>query len=378
MKITCISASQVPSSTANSIQVMKVCQALAQLGHEVVLLVPGSQAHPWEELAALYGLHLQFKIEWLRSQPGFRRYDFSMAAVRRAKALGADLVYAWPPQAILFSLMSGFPTMIELHGEPEGKFGPFVFRLILRQSGSKRFLPISHALADIISRQFNYKFPKGELVVSPNGIDVERYKQLPEPAEARQILGLVDTFTAAYTGHMYPGRGMGILVELAKRFPEVQFLWVGGRPEDVESWKSRLSDQMMMIKNICLTGFVENQRLPLYQAAADILLMPYEQQIAGSSGGNSAAYCSPMKMFEYMGCGRAILSSDLPVLHEVLNESNAVLCPPEDSAAWVEAFSELMNNPEKRDRLGRQAEQDVQNYTWLERARKALDGFDGK
>ncbi|RPI83429.1 MAG: glycosyltransferase family 1 protein [Chloroflexi bacterium] len=375
MKIVCISASQVPSSTANSIQVQKVCQALAQLGHDVVLLVPGSKEHPWEELASLYGLQHRFQIEWLRSQPGFRRYDFSMAAVRRAKALGVDLVYAWPPQAVLFSLMSGFPTMIELHGEPEGKFGPFVFRLILRQPGIKRFLPISQALADIISQQFNYKFPENELVVSPNGIDLERYNQLPGSAVARRTLGLKDTFTAAYTGHLYTGRGMGILVELAKSFPEVQFLWVGGRPEDVESWKKRLAEQSTMNKNICLTGFVENQRLPLYQAAADILLMPYEQQIAGSSGGNSAAYCSPMKMFEYMGCGRAILSSDLPVLHEVLNESNAVLCPPEDSAAWVEAFSGLMNNPEKRDRLGRQAVQDVQNYTWLERARKALEGF---
>ena len=42
MKIACIAASQVPSSTANSLQVMKVCQALAQLGHRVQLLLPDS------------------------------------------------------------------------------------------------------------------------------------------------------------------------------------------------------------------------------------------------------------------------------------------------------------------------------------------------
>ena len=42
-----------------------------------------------------------------------------------------------------------------------------------------------------------------------------------------------------------------------------------------------------------------------------------------------------MKMFEYMAAGRAILSSDLPVLREVLNEENAILLPPDEPAAWV-------------------------------------------
>ena len=62
------------------------------------------------------------------------------------------------------------------------------------------------------------------------------------------------------------------------------------------------------------------RKLRLYQAACDILLMPYEKAIAGSSGGNSVDICSPMKMFEYMAAGRAIISSDLPVIHEMLDE----------------------------------------------------------
>ena len=84
-----------------------------------------------------------------------------------------------------------------------------------------------------------------------------------------------------------------------------------------------------------MTGFIENSKLPLYQAACDILLMPYENAIAGSSGGNSVDICSPMKMFEYMAVGRAIISSDLPVIHEVLDNETAFFCPPEDSSAWV-------------------------------------------
>ena len=50
MKIAVIAPSRVPSNTANSIQVMKVCQALAQLGHTVRLWVPGENSTPWEQL----------------------------------------------------------------------------------------------------------------------------------------------------------------------------------------------------------------------------------------------------------------------------------------------------------------------------------------
>jgi glycosyltransferase involved in cell wall biosynthesis len=104
--------------------------------------------------------------------------------------------------------------------------------------------------------------------------------------------------------------------------------------------------------------------------------MPYERVIAGSSGGNSAAYASPMKMFEYMACGRAIISSDLPAIGEVLNDRNAVLCPPEEAGAWESALGGLLADAGRRQELARAALQDVQAYTWLERARKALEGFE--
>ena len=67
MRIVCISSSQVPSDTANSIQVMKVCQAFTQLGHDVILLVPGPRPEDLESTALQehYGLRTLFNIEWL-------------------------------------------------------------------------------------------------------------------------------------------------------------------------------------------------------------------------------------------------------------------------------------------------------------------------
>jgi len=374
MKIVCVSASEVPSSKANSMQVMKACQALVQLGHDVRLLVPKFEIRNSQfDLQRFYGLDTIFPVEWLPSRPGWKRYDFCWTAIRRARTLGAQAVYVWPLQAAVFALLRRMPVLLELHGEPEGSLGPWWFRLFLRSPGRKRLLPITQALVDLLKR--TYPRLGVPYCVSPNGVDLERYAGLPSSTAARQELGMSDVPTVVCTGHLYAGRGVELFVELARRFPHLNFLWVGGQPEDVEGWRKRLLSEGL--SNLTLTGFVENSQLPRYQAAADVLLMPYERVIAGSGGGNSAAYCSPMKMFEYMACGRAIISSDLPVIREVLNDHNAVLCPPEDIAGWVQALRLLLDNPAVRETLARQAFEDVQGYTWIERQRKTMEGLGG-
>ena len=77
MKIACISTSRIPSDTANSIQVMKVCQALKQIGHAVHLLVPQAQPAGWDELSVRYGLTTPFDVTWLPAHPRLKRNDFA-------------------------------------------------------------------------------------------------------------------------------------------------------------------------------------------------------------------------------------------------------------------------------------------------------------
>ncbi len=373
MKIGCIATSRVPSDTANSIQVMKTCQALTQIGHEVSLFVPGDRALAWNALSDHYGLDTPFLIRWLPSRPAFRRYDFALSAVGAARRAGADLLYVWALQAAVAGQFRDLPICVELHGPPEGRIGPLLFRRLLAMPGQIRLLPITQALVDILETSYGEKMQAADVVLAPNGVDLERFRGLPEPHAARKALQLPEVFTAGYTGHLYAGRGMELLEELAARFPEVQFLWVGGRPGDVMHWRRRLLERGL--DNVRLTGFVDNQRLPLYQAASDVLLMPYERFIAGSSGGNSADYCSPMKLYEYLACGRPIISSDLPAIREVLNPELALLCPPEKLEAWAVALSALLKEPEKRLAFSRRAGEAATKYTWQVRAERCLAGW---
>jgi len=377
MKIACLSTSQVPSTTANSIQLMKVCQALAQQSASVCLWVPGKRPAGLrtEMLAEHYGLDVGrfFEVRWLPTWNIFRRYDFALIGMRQAQTWGADLIYTWLPQVATRALSARQPVVLELHDRPTGTFGPQLFRRFARLSGKKRLLVITRALKARLEQEYQVSFNPDQIQVAPNGTELEHYAHLPGAVEARRQLGLAERQTAVYTGHFYSGRGMELLFGLAHALPDVNFLWVGGKAEDVAFWRERLANAG--IHNVTLTGFIENRKLPLYQAAGDVLLMPYERQIAGSSGGNSAEICSPMKMFDYLACGRAILSSDLAVLHEVLNDTNAIFCPPEDLPGWIKTLQALLDDAPRRARLADQARLDAAGYTWSERARRALEGF---
>jgi len=141
----------------------------------------------------------------------------------------------------------------------------------------------------------------------------------------------------------------------------------------VENLENRVRQKRL--RNVILVGFVPNAELPVYQAACNFLLMPYQQQVAASSGGDIAAYLSPMKLFEYMACQRPILSSNLPVLQEVLRPEFAILLPPQDANAWVAALSELAANPQRRTELGERAHINAIQYSWEERARQVFGGI---
>jgi glycosyltransferase involved in cell wall biosynthesis len=352
---------------------MKVSHSLAEIGHEVNLWVPGEISVGWNELTGFYGLRTEFQVHWLRSIKLLRRYDFTWLSVNQAISWGADLVYTWLPQVGTFSLRKGMPAILELHDRPTGQFGPYFVRRFTRMQGVKRLLVITQALQQAVEKSLDIKVKDEEIQIAPNGVELERYADLPDPVTARQQLGLPQKTTAVYTGHFYKGRGIELLIGLAQRFFDIQFLWVGGTTASLAELQIRLDSEK--IKNVTMTGFIDNRNLPMYQAAGEILLMPYERSIAGSSGGNSADICSPMKMFEYLACGRAILTSDLPVLHEVLNKGNAYFCEPENPETWSSGLQHLLNDPAFCRKLGSQALADANKYTWRERASRALTGL---
>jgi glycosyltransferase involved in cell wall biosynthesis len=391
MKIAIVAPTAIPSRRANTIQIMKMSQALANSGHTVRLAAPGgaekSGSLTWENLAHHYGLQpevgsdpTRFDIEWLPARNNMRRYDYGWHSVRWARRWGADILFTRLPQAATIGSQLGMPTILEIHDLPAAKSGSWLFRLFLQGSGARRLVAITRALAEDLQRRFKFEpaaeSPDAFTVIAPDGVDLNRYSNLPDPAKARNDLklGLPDRFTAGYTGHLYSGRGVETILTLAKRLPEINFLLAGGEPAEV----ARLSHQVKLqgLENVFLTGFVPNADLPLYQAACEALLMPYQAHVSASSGGDIARYLSPMKVFEYMACKRVIVSSNLPVLLEVLNPENSILLEPDDLESWSDTLHNLAEYPEKYHELALQARQDAGQYSWEKRAQRIITGIE--
>jgi glycosyltransferase involved in cell wall biosynthesis len=320
-----------------------------------------------------YGLRLSPDLHLLPSIKRLKRFDFLFYAQRAARTFDADLIYTWLPQSAVLALWRGLPAILEMHADVTGKLGPWWFRQFWRSAGRKRMAVTARALQNALERSAGFSFERERVIVAPNGVDLERYQNLPSPSEARRRLNLKDGLAVGFTGHIYPGRGADLLFELARQMPRVQFLWVGGTPELVSYWQKEIQDANLT--NVTMTGFIEHSRIPLYQAAADILLMPYGRSISASSGQDIAEVINPMKMFEYMASARAIVSADLPAIREVLKETNAVFCEPGNLNEWKSVIESLLLDETRRLALGAQARKDAQRYTWTERARRILNGF---
>ena len=372
MKIIAIAGSRVPSDTANSIQVMKACSALAQLGHDLTLIVPDFELRSSTfDIRSHYGIEVSFPIEWLGASS---RRLFTLQSVLRARKHKPDLLYVWMPQSAVFGLLARVPTIFEIHIQPSGLLGPAWHRAFAKLPGRKRLACITRAMQKILADDYGMTMRGSDVVIAPNGVELERFASLPDPQRARQSLAFRAVPTALCAGHLYAGRGADLFLQLAESAPQANFVWVGGRPDDVQEWSEKAKARGLT--NVTFLGFVPNVELPRYLAAADVLLMPYARSIFGSSGSaDSAAVASPMKMFEYMAAGRAILTSDLPVIREVLDETSAVFVPPEDAAAWSAVLKSLLDDPARRESLASNARRAVEKYTWLARAQKILAGF---
>jgi glycosyltransferase involved in cell wall biosynthesis len=326
-----------------------------------------------ESLAAHYGLRFVPDLELLPSIKRLKRFDFIFHAQRAAKRFGAELIYTWLPQSAVFALMRKDPVVLEMHADVTGN-GTWWLQQFWKRLGRKLMTVTTSALRNALERSTSLQFPNESLIVAPNGVELEKYDGLPNPSEARHQLNLPEGLTVGFTGHIYPGRGADLLFELAKQMPRVNFLWVGGTPELVEFWRGKLTEAKT--KNVTITGFVKHESIPLYQAASDVLLMPYSRSISASSGQDIAEVINPMKMFEYMASGRAIVSANLPSIREVLNEGNAVFVEAGNwelvIGEWRLAIESLLADESRRYALGAQARRDVEQLTWVKREQRIL------
>lgn len=264
-------------------------------------------------------------------------------------------------------------VIFELHDAIwENKTSRKIFLKLVKCENCKFLIVITKALEEETKKIIKIKKP---ILVAPDGVSQKKLKNNISKEEARKKLGLsIGKFTILYSGHLYKGRGIELIIELARRLPDFHFLLVGGNPKEIDYYTVKVSN----LKNIQFLGFKNQFELQYYLKSADVLLMPYENkiQVAGTNSSDTSKYASPLKMFEYMASGNPIVSSTLPVLSEVLkHQQNALMVPYDDVEGWVAALKLLKDYPSFANEIANKAKEDVKEYTWEKRAEKIINFY---
>lgn len=368
MKLVYVASSIVPSRTANSIHVVKMCAAFARNGHDVSLIVPRrpERIQGVPDIFEYYGADPMFEIctlPWIELKG--RAYLFAGLAAQRARKIRADFVYGRVVHACYLAVLAGVPSMFESHA-PVTEFdglGIWMFKRLIRHPRFRGLVVISDALR----RHYEVHYPElaGRITTAPDAADeipgVDRQERMyDEPGRGLKV---------GYVGHLYPGRGMDLIAKLAERCSWAEFHIIGGMQKDIDEWRGRCGG----VPNIVFHGFCPPAQVQEYMARLDVLLAPYQRIVAPFGGKrDTAQWMSPLKIFEYMAARKAMIVSDLPVLREVLDETNAMLVDPEDVDGWMRALS-VLQDPKRREQLSQKAHRDfLASYTWRVRAKRVL------
>ncbi len=386
MKIEYLSKSSLPSRSANSVHVMKMCQAFASLGHDVTLHGLQGQESAEDDFAH-YGVKNSFKLRkhlekdlatarWLerlqRVAPFLRtgvirQTLFGRSIARQTFQGRPDLIYARHLFWLLGAATTGVDFVFESHKPPVKGLELAAQRWLFRRPGFRYLVVISSKLKALYRESFP-ELPEEKIIVAHDGADPPN---LQTPARIASVPGRLQ---AGYVGHLYPGRGIDLILGVAGQICDVDFHVVGGTDRDVAALKARA-----LPPNLTVHGFVSPGEIGSFYASFDVFLAPYQTKVAVAGGaGDTSAFMSPLKIFEYMSWGKPLLASDLPVLREVLSDQEtALLLPPADTDAWSAALHRLQENPQEAEYIGTAARNSfLSKYTWTNRARQILGALE--
>lgn len=372
MKIVYISNSTIPSRAANSIHVMKVCQAFSDLGHEITLFASDKKNDYEKDIIDIYqyyGVKKSFRIQkfsWLKYVKG-KSYFYGLLSALKSSLMDVDLVFCRHLYAAFFSSLICKKVIFESHSPvsdaSDTSLEARMFKSMISKKSFSSLVVITHSLKEY----YLEKYPQlsGKVIVAPDGADPvgDEVKPLNMGADSGRI-------QVGYLGHLYPGRGIDIIIELASLSVWADFHIIGGTEADISYWKNISKN-----KNIYFHGFVTPNQAERMRISCDVLLAPYQSSVAVSGGGgNTVQWMSPLKVFEYMAAGKLILCSDLPVLHEVLEHNrNALFCNPVDANDWAKKLDLVRSAPHIASDIGNNALKDfAENYSWYSRVESIL------
>lgn len=359
---------RIQSRDGQSVHVEALVAALRELGHEVLVVGPGF--YEQAEFGGESGLVAAIRSRLPRAVGELAELLYNLPAWWRlrlaCRQFRPDLIYErynlYYLAGTVVARRMGTPLFLEVNAplfderSRHGGLGlPGVARWAERfvWRSADRVLAVTGVLKAMIAAE---GVPPQRIEVVPNGIDPIQFAGLPVRPEAPEpvVLGFV--------GFVREWHGLDAVIAAmaADATTRLKLVVVGDGPA-VPALRAQ-AIELGVADRVEFTGLAAHDAIPSLVAGFDIALQP-----------RVVAYASPLKLFEYMAAGKAIVAPDQPNLREVLEpDTTALLYDPADPKAMVRAILRLAGDPGLRRRLGEAARQSVldRGLTWARNAER--------
>lgn len=368
------------SKDGQAVHIEEMVHALRALGHEVRVVAPAAA----DAASAPMGQDLGWVHKLRQRLPGavyeLLELAYTGVAYRRlaaaAREFQPDVIYERYNLYLLAGLLLkrrlGVPLLLEVNAplvHERSKFGGLKLQRLARWAeglvwrGADAVLPVTRVLGQYVSA---YGVPAQRLTVIPNGINEAHFAGAPTPDEAKRLLGWpAEALVLGFTGFVRDWHGVDRVIRwmAGPSAPShARLLIVGDGPAraDLEA----LARQLGLGERVRFTGVIDRALVPVHVAAFDIALQPAVVD-----------YASPLKLFEYLALGKAIVAPRQPNLEEVLRDGeNALMFSPDETGALEAALQRLCEDAALRRRVADGARASIarQGLTWQGNAHRVV------
>lgn len=354
----------LPNMSAYALHVMKMCDGFSELKKKrVELLIPHIKSdYSRKKIKRDYILKYNYKIRSFfstkRNLNFFLRVILSLKIVNYLKDKKRALIISRSLVPSFFLAFFNIKNIVEIHTELTGttKYFFFLFTKLNFIKKNLKYIFINDYL------RIKLNIEKKNSIILYDAVDVRDFK----PLKVKEYKN-----TCFYSGSFSKGKGLEIILKIAKKIPEINFHLYGN--------VNTLFDKSILnkdLKNVYFKGYLTYSELVKKINHYRILLMPYNKNVGVLIKNiDVSKYFSPLKMFDYLASGKIVIASDLQVYRNILKDRHNSIILKENINLWCKTIKKLIQN-NKFDFLGKNARKNSKTHSWIARARKILKFYE--
>lgn len=246
------------------------------------------------------------------------------------------VVWGFHPLVAMFAHLSPDVRIVydcvDYYGAELGDDGPMLRRMEQRLVRTADLVACNSTPLLTIKRTEYPKIREKSFTV-PCGCDTELF--VPGRTTGRRLRPVVGSI-----GHINHRIDFRLLWRLACQHPDWDFRIAGGvlsgQPEDQAARVTEWVDRLAALPNVRLSGPIPKHKAPDFIRSLDVCIIPYDTRYA------SVRYCNPMKAYEYLSCGKPVVSSDIPALRAI---PDTLLARARSAEAFGRAIGMFLKQP---------------------------------